>query len=83
MATLILALADCLEALERNSAGLEGCIAKYPDYQEELNALLRLAATLKRAPAEAQPRDGFLDDLRSRLMKESSAENDTRGGETE
>jgi hypothetical protein len=77
-----LALADCLEALERNSGSLEACIAKYPDYQEELGVLLRLAATLKRAPAEAEPRGGFLDDLRSKLMEESTI-NSAKGGETE
>jgi len=71
LATLILALADCLEALERNSGSLEACVAKYPDYQEELSALLRLVVALKRAPAEAEPRDGFLNDLRSKVMEES------------
>jgi len=73
LATLVLALADCLEVLERNPTGLEACIGKYPGYQEELGALLRVAAALKRVPAEAVPRDDFLDDLRSRLMKESPA----------
>jgi hypothetical protein len=69
--------------LEGNPADLEACIAKYSGHQEELDALLHVAAALKRAPAEAVPRDGFLDDLRSRLMNESPAENNTRGGGTE
>ena len=79
MATLALALADCLEALEGNAAGLEACIAKYSGHQEELDALLRVAAALKRVPAEAVPRDGFLDGLRSRLMNEFPP-NNARGG---
>jgi len=72
LATLALALADCLEVLERNPSGLEACIAKYPGHQEELSALMCVAQALKKVPAETAPRHGFLDDLRSRLMNESA-----------
>jgi hypothetical protein len=82
LATLALALADCLEVLDRDPAELEVCIAKYPGHQETLDTLLRLAAALKREPAEAVPRDGFLDGLKSRLMSEFPV-NNTRGGEAE
>ncbi len=80
MATPILALVDCLEALERNPAELEACIARYPGHQEELGALLRVAAALMQVPEAAVPRDGFLDDLKSKLMKQSPT-NSARGGE--
>ena len=83
LATLALALVDCLEVLERNPAGLEACVAKYPGHQKELGALLRVAAALKHEPEEAVPREGFLDGLRSKLMNEFPAKNDARGGETE
>ena len=82
MAALALALADCLEVLKGDPAGLEACIGKYAGHQEELRALLRVAAALKQVPEEAVPRDGFLDDLRSRLMEKTTT-NSTRGGETE
>lgn len=81
MATLVLALADCLEALEEDSESLEACIAKYPDYREELDILLTLAVILRRGPAESEPGDSFLEDLRSRLMKEPTTDG-ARGGET-
>jgi hypothetical protein len=82
LATLTLALADCLERLEGDPAGLEACIGKYAGHQEELRALLRVAAALKQVPEEAAPRDGFLDDLRSMLMKQSPT-NSAKGGEAE
>lgn len=82
MPTLALALADCLEALEGNPADLEACIAKYSGHQEELDALLHVAKTLKEPPVKAVPRDGFLDDLRSTLMKKFPP-NHATGGETE
>ena len=81
LATVVLALAECLEVLERNPAGLEACIGKYSGCQEELDALLRLATALRRLPEGAAPRDGFLQDLKSRLLKEFPAKNDGRGGE--
>jgi len=80
LATLTLALADCLERLEGDPAGLEACIGKYAGHQEELRALLRVAAALKQVPEEAAPRDGFLDDLKSRLLKEFPAKNDGERG---
>jgi len=68
--------------LKGDPAGLEACIGKCAGHQEELRALLRVAAALKQVPEEAVPRDGFLDDLRSRLMEKTTT-NSTRGGETE
>ena len=83
MATIVLALADCLDALERDPERLEAYVRKYVEYQGELGPLLRLAAALKRLPEGATPRDAFLDDLKSRLLKESPAGNDGRGGDGE
>ena len=86
MAALILALADCLEALEGNPAGLEACIAKYSGHHEELGALLRVAAALKQVPAGAAPRESFLDGLRSRLITQSPADmtrEEVRGNSTD
>ena len=83
LAALILALADCLEALEKNPRNLEACIAKYPDHQKELRALLLMVEALNRTPAEAEPRCAFLHDLRFRLTHEPLAKIDARGGESE
>ena len=46
LATIVLALADCLDALERDPGRLEAYVRKYVEYQGELGPLLRLAATL-------------------------------------
>jgi len=81
LATIVLALADCLDALEKDPERLEAYVGKYPEYYQELGPLLRVAAALKQVPEEAVPRDGFLDDLKSRLLKEFPAKNDGRGGE--
>jgi len=81
LATIVLALADCLDALEKDPEGLEACLREHVEYQEELGPLLRLAAALKRLPEGATPRDAFLDDLKSRLLKEFPAKNDGRGGD--
>ena len=80
MATIVLALADCLDALEKEPQRLEACLREYAEYKE-LGPLLQLAAALKRLPEGATPRDAFLDDLKSRLLKEFPARNDGRGGE--
>jgi len=81
LATIVLALADCLDALERDPERLEACLREHVKYQEELGPLLQLAAALKRLPEGAIPRDAFLDDLKSRLLKKLPAGNDGRGGE--
>lgn len=81
MATIVLALADCLDALERHPERLEAYVRKYLEHQEELAPLLQLAAALKRLPQEAAPRDDFLHNLKSRLMEEFPARNDARGGD--
>ena len=81
LATIVLALADCLDALEKDPERLEAYVRRYPEYRSELGPLLQLAAALKRLPEGATPRDAFLDDLKSRLLKEFPAGNDGRGGE--
>lgn len=83
MAAIVLALADCLDALEKNPERLEACLTEHAEYQEELGPLLQLAAALKRLPEGATPRDAFLHDLKSRLLKKFSAGNDRRGGNGE
>jgi hypothetical protein len=79
LTTIFLALADCLEALERDPKKPEAYIGKYPEYQEELGLLLRLAEVLKGMPQEAAPRDEFLRDLKSRLLTEFPAEERREG----
>ena len=81
MATIFLALADCLDALERDPERLEAYVAKHLEHKEELAPLLRLAAALGRLPEGAVPRDDFVRDLKSRLLKEFPAKTDARGGD--
>jgi len=83
LATIVLALANCLDALEKDPERLEACLTEHAEYQEELGPLLQLAAALKRLPEGATPRDAFLHDLKSRLLNKFSAGNDRRGGNGE
>ena len=78
MAAIVFALADCLDALEKDPERLEACLTEHAEYQEELGPLLQLAAALKRLPEGATPRGAFLPDLKSRLLKRFSAGNDRR-----
>jgi len=79
----VLALADCLDALEKDPERLEACLKEHVEFREELGPLLQLVAALRRLPEGATPRDGFLRDLKSRLLKEFPAEGGRRGGNGE
>ena len=81
LATVVFALADCLDALERDPERLEAYVREYPEYQEELGPLLQLAAALRRLPEGATPRDDFLHELKSKLLREFTVKNDARGGD--
>ena len=81
LATIVLALADCLDALEKGPERLEAYVRQYPEFREELAPLLQLAADLKRLPEGATPTDDFVRDLKSRLLKEFPAGSDGRGGD--
>lgn len=83
MASIVSALADCLDALEKDPERLEAYARKYPRFQEELRSLLQVAAALRRLPEGAEPRVDFLRELKSRLLREMAAKNDGRGGDGE
>lgn len=67
--TLSRVLAECLEAIERGES-MERCLANYPEYGEELRALLELAVALRRTSTEPQPSEEFLRELRKKLTEE-------------
>lgn len=71
MPSIVEALADCLEAMRRGEA-MEACLTTYPHYQEELRALLKVAAMIRPLPPEAVPSALFRQETRSRLVERSS-----------
>jgi hypothetical protein len=70
--SIVEALADCLEAMRRGE-DMEACLTMYPHYQEELRALLKVAAMIRPLPPEAVPSAAFQQDTRGRLLERSSA----------
>jgi hypothetical protein len=61
-------LASSLEAIEKGELTLEQCLALYPEYGEELEALLGTAASIQ-ARATFAPRPGYPAASRARLVK--------------
>jgi hypothetical protein len=60
-------LDECLEAIRTGRATVAACLAKYPDFQDELGPLLALAMELGRAQ-EVKPSAAFRLKTRSRLL---------------
>ncbi len=66
-------LDQCLEDIRENHASLEDCLAKYPDYAQELKPLLQAALALEQA-ADVRPTKDFKDKLRERILNFSDPE---------
>ncbi len=84
MASIIPALADCLEALNQGADELEERLRKHEGYRQELVALLKIVGELKAMGQEGEPVPGdeFVKDLKARLLKELQTTTQ-RGGEEE
>ncbi|MGD2158608.1 MAG: DUF5667 domain-containing protein [Anaerolineales bacterium] len=65
--TLPQILADCLDAIDRGEMTLEECLAKYPQYRQELAAFLQIASRFKSAPPVPM-RLEFRQNARARLL---------------
>jgi len=64
-------LAQCLRDLDRGDT-IQACLARYPEWREELQPLLRAARRVSAAPRVA-PSVSFQQSARSRLMSEIEA----------
>lgn len=84
MASIIPALADCLEALNQGADELEERLRKHESHRQELVALLKIVGELKAMGQEDEPVPGdeFVKDLKARLLKELQTTTQ-RGGEEE
>ena len=60
-------LGICLESIERGEMSIPQCLARYPEYRQELEPLLITAATFQAAP-EIAPSPAFRGAARTRLM---------------
>lgn len=63
-----LILDECLEAIRTGRATVAACLAKYPDFRDELEPLLALAVELGRAQ-DIKPSAAFKVKTRARLLR--------------
>lgn len=75
-----LILDECLEAIREKRATLAECLAKYPQYAEELAPLLEMAVAIENLP-EIQPSEEFKQSTRARLLLAGRKPSDGRAGE--
>lgn len=82
MADIILALTDCLEALNEGGDALEARLRKHEKYRQELVALLEIVRELNTMgqEEEAVPSNEFVSDLKAKLLTEPSTTSQ-RGGD--
>lgn len=64
-------LASCLEFIERGEHTVEECLALYPEYRDELEPLLAMAASISER-ADYAPRPSFQLASRARLLRRLS-----------
>ena len=67
MASIVEALANCLEAMRRGS-DLEASLEQYPEYRVQLQALLEVAALIRPLPEDVVPSPVFRETTRTRIL---------------
>ena len=66
---LVEALAECLEALREGEPAVEACLRRYPDYEEQLRALLEVVRLIPRLPREVTPSERFREQTRAWVLR--------------
>ncbi len=66
---LVHALAECLDALRVGDAELDTCLTRHAGLRRELEALLAVASSIPRLPADLIPDDVFLRRVRSTIAE--------------
>ncbi len=64
---LALVLDECLTAIQSETASLDDCLARYPDYAQQLKLLLAAASTINHF-RNLEPTQKFRNQARSELM---------------
>jgi len=65
---IVTILGDCIQAIQRGEQSIEDCLDRYPEYQPELESLIRIAIDLNNTP-KVRPRLVFMQTARLRLLK--------------
>ena len=65
---IVTILGDCIQAIQSGELSIEDCLDRYPEYQTELESLLRIAVDLNDAP-KARPSLLFMQTARQRLIR--------------
>ena len=58
-AEIVMALAECLEALRQGEAEVQVCLERHPAYRAELEALLEIARLIPSLPISVAPSPPF------------------------
>lgn len=76
------AVDECYEAeLRGGKAALEACLSKYPEFRDEIAALVELALQYTRLPVDVKPSERFLRRTRERLLATARGEGPENGDE--
>ena len=67
MASIVEALADCLETMRRG-AGLEAALEQYPEHRLQLKALLEVATLIRPLPEDVVPSHAFRAVVKSHIL---------------
>jgi hypothetical protein len=83
LASIILALADCLDALDEGTEELEKRLKKHESYRQELTGILEIVKELRAVgqEEEAIPSGQFVRELKERLLTELRTASKEGGGE--
>lgn len=73
-------LEQCLEAIHCENATAADCLAKYPEYADELAPLLEMAMAIEELP-DIKPSDDFREATRERLLHLPGPTSDGKAGE--
>lgn len=78
-ADIVEALAECLEAQRRGEAAVQACLARYPLFRTELEALLEVAALIPRLDDEPGPSAAFRERARRLILEQPGRPSDPLG----
>ncbi len=68
MASILQALADCLESTRRG-AGPDVALQRYPEYRAQLKALLEVASLIHPLAEDVAPSRAWRESARTRLLE--------------
>ena len=79
MASLAEALAHCLDTIGKGERDIEGCLAMYPQWEQELRSLLVLALAVRSLSEEAEPSPGYVEQTKAHILSTIQQEGEKSG----